>query len=371
MQIIEQFLSEWGEFIEERTNKEKEVRGRFLAMYPEDKISLLSLDDYLIAPRGYGNPNSFCYQIRYDLQVNSSMGNAWPSTFGIYLKGGKTITLDTKYRKKFGDNYKDAFEYIKKEISKLLEAGRNLDYKVIAECDLNSLFKYKLLGVYCLDLYLPAPASTALNAYCDFLGISYDPKDEMVIRNREAVQWKESVPELAQWDNIRFMLFCDWLWRSKRSINKKMFENTDYRKQAEDLDRELAQLQIEGEMREAVVKVRVNQNVFRDRLLLTHNKCCLCGVTDPSLLVASHIKPWAQSSPDEKLDENNGLLMCPNHDKLFDKGLITFDDTGKIIISDRLGENERVFMNVNAEMKVPVNERVIKYLQFHRKNIFC
>ena len=187
----------------------------------------MSLDDYLIAPRGYGNPNSFCHQLRYELQINSSMGNAWPSIFGIYLKGGKLITLDVKYKKMFGDNYFEAFEYIKTEISKLLEAGKNLDYKTIAECELNNLFKYKLLAVYCLDLYLPAPTTTALNAYCDCLGISFNPKDEMVIRNRETVKWKESVSELAMWDNFTFMLFCDWLWKNKRNINKNMFANND------------------------------------------------------------------------------------------------------------------------------------------------
>ena len=300
MNIIEQFLSERGPSIDNSLEEEKRVRERFISMYPEDRIKLMRLDDYLIAPKGYGNPNSFCHQLRYDLQINSSMGNAWPSTFGIYLKGGKQITLDAKYKKMFGDNYSEAFEYIKAEISKLLKAGKNLDYKGIAESNLNSLFKYKLLGVYYLDLYLPAPAAIALNAYCNCLGIPYDAKDEMVIRNRDAVNWKESVPELEQWDNVKFMLFCDWLWTSDRSINRKMLIYQDYRKQAEDLEKEISQLKIEGEMREAVVKVRVNQNVFRDRLLLNHSKCCLCGVSNPELLVASHIKPWAESSPDDR-----------------------------------------------------------------------
>ena len=52
------------------------------------------------------------------------------------------------------------------------------------------------------------------------------------------------------------------------------------------------------------------------------------------LLVASHIKPWSISDANEKLDIHNGLLMCPNHDKLFDRGYISFDDTGRILISE-------------------------------------
>ena len=57
------------------------------------------------------------------------------------------------------------------------------------------------------------------------------------------------------------------------------------------------------------------------------------------LLVASHIKPWSISDANEKLDIHNGLLMCPNHDKLFDRGYISFDDTGRILISEKLDDN--------------------------------
>ncbi|ARF66915.1 hypothetical protein B7C51_02510 [Paenibacillus larvae subsp. pulvifaciens] len=62
----------------------------------------------------------------------------------------------------------------------------------------------------------------------------------------------------------------------------------------------------------------------------------MCGVNEPSLLIASHIKLWKYSTNIERLDKYNGLLLCPNHDKLFDQGLITFTDEGKIIISSLL-----------------------------------
>ena len=89
-----------------------------------------------------------------------------------------------------------------------------------------------------------------------------------------------------------------------------------------------------GSDREAIVKVRVNQGIFRDVLVKRYGKkCCLCGVTGKCFLVASHIKPWSDSSPEERTDVNNGLLLCPNHDKLFDGGWISFADNGNIIIS--------------------------------------
>jgi hypothetical protein len=64
-----------------------------------------------------------------------------------------------------------------------------------------------------------------------------------------------------------------------------------------------------GEEREAVIKVRVNQSRFRQGLLKKYDHCCLCAVSNPELLTASHIKPWAVSSPDEKTDYDNGTKL--------------------------------------------------------------
>ncbi len=125
-----------------------------------------------------------------------------------------------------------------------------------------------------------------------------------------------------------------------------------------------------GESRDAIVKIRVNQGVFRDKLLTRYDACCLCGVKNKALLIASHIKPWSNSLPREKLDIDNGFLMCPNHDKLFDQGWITFDDSGRIIISDNLSVQDRIFLNVHSDMKIILTEKNKKYLEYHRKEIF-
>lgn len=139
------------------------------------------------------------------------------------------------------------------------------------------------------------------------------------------------------------------------------------------IEEEIISLNIDGKSKKAIVTVRINQGKFRDLLLKRYNnQCCLCGVKTQMFLTASHIKPWADSEPKEKSDVDNGFLMCPNHDKLFDKGYITFDDDGKIIISDRLTENNRVFLNVDSKMHIELTltEGNKKYLKFHRENIF-
>ena len=136
------------------------------------------------------------------------------------------------------------------------------------------------------------------------------------------------------------------------------------------IEKEIDSFNIHGESREALVKVRVNQGVFRDKLLQRYDSCCMCGVKNSTFLVASHIKPWSESAPEEKLDVNNGLLMCPNHDWLFDKGWISFDNEGKILISNQLEEVDKVFMNIYDNMKINLTEKNKKYLEYHRKHIF-
>lgn len=64
----------------------------------------------------------------------------------------------------------------------------------------------------------------------------------------------------------------------------------------------------------------------------------------------------------KKLGVDNGVLMCPNQDKLFNKRNITFNDDGKIIISDRLTESDRMFLNVYSRMHTDLTESNKKYL---------
>lgn len=122
--------------------------------------------------------------------------------------------------------------------------------------------------------------------------------------------------------------------------------------------------------KEQVIKSRVGQSAFKKELLLSEKKCNLCGVSDERFLIASHIKPWSKSDHQERLDVNNGLLLCPNHDSLFDKGYISFGDDGAIMISDTLDEATRVFLNINETMNIAMNERRQRYIEWHRENIF-
>lgn len=109
----------------------------------------------------------------------------------------------------------------------------------------------------------------------------------------------------------------------------------------EDLDEQIISKQmVPGRDKIAVVKQRVGQKFFHDAVFSSYeNKCCITGIAVPSLLIASHIKPWRDSDDlTEKTNPQNGLCLNALHDKAFDQGLITIDKDYRIVVSPKLSE---------------------------------
>jgi hypothetical protein len=125
--------------------------------------------------------------------------------------------------------------------------------------------------------------------------------------------------------------------------------------------------------REAVVKARVGQGPFRDVLLQRWKGCSVTGCKLHELLVASHIKPWSRcDTAGERVQAANGLLLVPNLDRLFDRGLITFDNSFRIQISSLLKAGTLSQLNVTPHMRLTTSEHIDMrpFLQWHRDNIF-
>ena len=118
---------------------------------------------------------------------------------------------------------------------------------------------------------------------------------------------------------------------------------------------------------------RKGQDKFRAALL---EECAFCPITmvnDERLLIASHIKPWAVSSPAEKVDPNNGFMLSPLYDALFDKGFITFTDDRHMLISNWLSPANQKRLNLKNEefyQRLPINCKRKEYLEYHRNMVF-
>ncbi len=117
-----------------------------------------------------------------------------------------------------------------------------------------------------------------------------------------------------------------------------------------------------------LVKCRIGQGNFREALINYWKGCAVTKFDKIELLIASHIKPWSDSTNSERLDVFNGLLLTPNLDKLFDKGYISFDNSGYILISSEL--NNYSLLGLKKEMAIDIKKEHKKYLEFHRNEIF-
>ena len=95
-----------------------------------------------------------------------------------------------------------------------------------------------------------------------------------------------------------------------------------------------------GRDRLAVRKVRQDQGLFRSAILSAYeSRCCVTGLNIEPLLVASHIKPWAEADKTERLNPQNGLCLNALHDRAFDRGIISMSDDYSVLISGQIADS--------------------------------
>lgn len=122
--------------------------------------------------------------------------------------------------------------------------------------------------------------------------------------------------------------------------------------------------------RQALILARRGQGQFRQDLIATWKGCAVLGCTILSVLRASHIKPWKKSTDSERLDSSNGLLLVATFDALFDKGLISFNDDGVMLISSKLGAEDTAALGLKGRLRNVPTQGQKSYLEFHRRHVF-
>ena len=120
--------------------------------------------------------------------------------------------------------------------------------------------------------------------------------------------------------------------------------------------------------RQGLVTSRVGQGYYRRALLEKYNHRCAVTKQGPTeILIASHIVPWKDSTDEERLDENNGILLSPNLDALFDKHLISFDKSGGILIGKTLTSEQQNALGITGKEAIDVSSGMEDYLARHRE----
>lgn len=127
------------------------------------------------------------------------------------------------------------------------------------------------------------------------------------------------------------------------------------------------------EKKQAISNAREGQGKYREQLLEQCRFCPITMISDERLLIASHIKPWAASTDDEKIDPYNGYMLSPLFDKLFDRGFITFTEKRHIILSDFISPYTWKQINLKNDTFIkalPMDDKRIEYLSFHHQSVF-
>lgn len=128
---------------------------------------------------------------------------------------------------------------------------------------------------------------------------------------------------------------------------------------------------IDSTQREMIIRARVGQGSFRDKLIEKYKCCMITGINDPRILIASHIKPWRSSNNYERLSVENGLLLSPLYDKLFDIGLITFDEKMTLIVSSELSKNNQRKIHLSGvQLNIDTSSEFKTNMEYHRDMIF-
>lgn len=125
-------------------------------------------------------------------------------------------------------------------------------------------------------------------------------------------------------------------------------------------------------VREALINARVGQGQFREQVFgQWKNRCAVTGTATLDAVRASHIKPWRFCNDQERLDPSNGIPLIANLDALFDAGLISFESSGRVIVSSILNATERQLFGLGDKSlsRVPTM-KTVEYLTYHRKQIF-
>ena len=138
-------------------------------------------------------------------------------------------------------------------------------------------------------------------------------------------------------------------------------------------EEQINQMKIPEQEKEMLIKSRIGQGKYRENLLKECPYCPFTLIDDKRLLVASHIKPWSKSNNYEKIDSKNGFIFTPTYDRLFDRGLITFDDNKKLIVSPWLSSVTQNRLKIFTGMPIEnlnLDRKRKEYLKYHRENIF-
>ena len=149
-----------------------------------------------------------------------------------------------------------------------------------------------------------------------------------------------------------------------------VFENDIIVRQEKDIQNDV---QIDATTKQQIILARKGQGKYRELILEKYNgTCAITKINDKRLLTASHIKPWAEATNEERINKENGILLSPTFDKLFDKGFISFKNNGNIILSNYFSDTnfKKLGIDINVHCDLKISNDMKEFLEYHRDQKF-
>lgn len=215
--------------------------------------------------------------------------------------------------------------------------------------------------------FAPAPKPLHPKAHIDAIGAMLPAKYSPIQRNGDGNQgcYLAGIS-----DALGYLLLTILGTEASPSLMAQSYVH-DAEPNAEVLD-DLGQIQSDEAVPETqrlqLAKARVGQGLFRKRVMLLDPRCRVTGVEDSRLLIASHIKPWRESSNAERINGFNGLMLSPHVDALFDERLISFEDDGRMLVHKSLPKEVLDRWSIHSHLPVEnFRAEQATFLEHHRK----
>lgn len=226
-----------------------------------------------------------------------------------------------------------------------------------------------LLSVRWDQLSIPITPKDRINEFGNRLPRKYSPIDPVSGRGRENAYLAEVSQEVFQ------LLIGEYQFTSSFDELPKATGLSVLRDIDDAIEKEISSdCKIDSTIKKRLIEGRVGQDFFKKSIYEFEKSCRLKRIETPCLLIASHIKPWRLcTTAFERLDGANGLLLSPDVDALFDRGLISFRDDGSVLVSPRLNHTDLALLGLEkacGENVGSFHPRQKYYLSFHRDIVF-
>lgn len=290
------------------------LRRQFVSDFNRTMLKNLSLEQYAMRT---GNKSNFCYRLEREQIGMGDIRNAPAQKFGIWVR---KATGEYDFTKKYGDTPEEAFNSIRTELCKLVDAGEKDDYTMIRENKIAPMVRYKILAMYYPNSFLTIHSDRHLTYFCSKAGILFSDNDDELILQHRLIQWKNEHSEMRAWSLLEYVAYLYEKFGVPPAVDKGF---TKKKTKLKSLEKELREFdkqhpktkwtEIEITQRSALVAKIVKERAA--------GVCQLCNKLAPfyskngePYLECHHVIWIKRDGPDEV---SNAVALCPNcHKKM-------------------------------------------------------